>query len=52
MMARVAARVIDKQRVLKLIRAFLKSGVMEDGLVGSVREVLQKPLRRMVMVCG
>jgi hypothetical protein len=30
-MARVAARVTDK-RVLKLIRAFLKSGVMEDGL--------------------
>src|SRR5271165_3110377 len=31
LMARVAARVTDK-RVLKLIRAFLKSGVMEDGL--------------------
>jgi len=30
-MARVAARVTDK-RVFKLIRAFLKSGVMEDGL--------------------
>src|SRR5260370_1944697 len=36
-MARVAARVTDK-RVLKLIRAFLKSGVMEDGLVGPVDE--------------
>jgi RNA-directed DNA polymerase len=36
-MARVAARVYDK-RVLKLIRAFLKSGVMEDGLVSPVDE--------------
>src|SRR5947208_5416253 len=35
--ARVAARVTDK-RVLKLIRAFLKSGVMEDGLVSPVEE--------------
>jgi RNA-directed DNA polymerase len=32
LMARVAARVSDK-RVLKLIRAFLNAGVMEDGLV-------------------
>src|ERR1700726_3231020 len=32
LMARVAARVTDK-RVLKLIRAFLKAGVMEGGLV-------------------
>src|SRR5205085_4146100 len=37
LMARVAARVTDK-RVLKLIRAFLKSGVMEDGLVSPVEE--------------
>jgi RNA-directed DNA polymerase len=37
LMARVAERVTDK-RVLKLIRAFLKSGVMEDGLVGPVDE--------------
>jgi RNA-directed DNA polymerase len=34
-MARVAARVVDK-RVLKLIRAFLNAGVMEDGLVRPV----------------
>ncbi len=37
LMARVAARVTDK-RVLKLIRAFLKSGVMEGGLVSPVDE--------------
>src|SRR6266481_1146089 len=37
LMARVAARVTDK-RVLKLIRAFLKAEVMEDGLVGPVDE--------------
>src|SRR6476619_1568128 len=37
LMARVAARVTDK-RVLKLIRAFLKSGVMEEGLVSPVDE--------------
>src|SRR3979411_1279549 len=36
-MARVAVRVTDK-RALKLIRAFLKSGVMENGLVSPVDE--------------
>jgi RNA-directed DNA polymerase len=36
-MARVAARATDK-RVLKLIWAFLKSGVMEDGLVSPMDE--------------
>ena len=37
LMARVAAQVPDK-RVLKLIRAFLNAGVMEDGLVRPVAE--------------
>jgi RNA-directed DNA polymerase len=37
LMARVAARAADK-RVLKLIRAFLNAGMMEDGLVRPVDE--------------
>jgi RNA-directed DNA polymerase len=37
LMARVALRVSDK-RMLKLIRAFLNAGVMEDGLVRPVDE--------------
>jgi RNA-directed DNA polymerase len=37
LMARVAARVSD-QRMLKLIRAFLTAGVMENGLVSPVDE--------------
>src|SRR6187551_3932768 len=36
-MSRVASRIPDK-RVLKLIRAFLNAGVMEDGLVRPVDE--------------
>jgi RNA-directed DNA polymerase len=37
LMGKVAARISDK-RVLKLIRAFLTAGVMEDGLVSAVEE--------------
>lgn len=37
LMAAVARRVSDK-RMLRLIRAFLESGVMEDGLVSAVEE--------------
>jgi RNA-directed DNA polymerase len=37
LMARIAARVSDK-RMLKLIRAFLTAGVMENGLVSAVDE--------------
>jgi RNA-directed DNA polymerase len=37
LMARIAARVSDK-RLLKLIRAFLTSGVVENGLVSTVDE--------------
>jgi RNA-directed DNA polymerase len=37
LLAAVAKRVADK-RMLKLIRAFLEAGVMEDGLVSSVDE--------------
>jgi RNA-directed DNA polymerase len=37
LMGRVARQVADK-RVLKLIRAYLNAGVLEDGLVGPVSE--------------
>ena len=37
LMTRIAKRVSD-QRMLKLIRAFLKAGVLENGLVGPVDE--------------
>ena len=37
LMVRIAARVSDR-RLLKLIRAFLTSGVMQNGLVGAVDE--------------
>jgi RNA-directed DNA polymerase len=37
LMARIAARISDK-RMLKLVRAFLTSGVMENGLVRAVDE--------------
>ncbi len=37
LMARIASRVSDK-RLLKLIRGFLKAGVMENGLVSAVDE--------------
>ncbi len=37
LMARVADRITDK-RVLRLIRSFLKAGVMENGLVSPVAE--------------
>ena len=36
-MAKLAERISDK-RMLKLIRAFLQAGVMEDGLVSPVDE--------------
>ena len=43
-MARVASRIFDK-RVLKLIRAFLNAGVMEDVLVLPVDEGPHKVVR-------
>jgi len=41
LMGRVAKRVSDK-RLLKLIRAFLNAGVMENGLVGPTEEGTQQ----------
>jgi RNA-directed DNA polymerase len=41
LMAKIAARVNDK-RMLKLIRAFLTAGVMEDGLVKPVDRARRK----------
>ena len=37
LLAAIAERVADK-RMLKLIRAFLEAGVMEDGLVSAIDE--------------
>ena len=37
LMSRVASRISDK-RMLKLIRAFLTAGVLENGLVGATEE--------------
>jgi RNA-directed DNA polymerase len=37
LMARIGTRISDR-RMLKLIRSFLKAGVMEDGLVSPVDE--------------
>ena len=34
------------------IRTCFDPEIGEEAVLGSVREVLQKPLRRMVMVCG
>ncbi len=44
LMARMAARISDK-RVLKLTRAFLNAGVMEDGLVHPVERGPRKAVR-------
>ena len=44
LMARMARRIGDK-RMLKLVRAFLTAGVMEDGLVSPVDEGTRKGVR-------
>ena len=52
LMSRVARRVSDK-RMLKLIRGFLNSGAMENGLVGPTEKERRKadPCRRFFPIC-
>ena len=50
LMAAVARRVRDK-RMLKLIRAFLESGVMEGGLLSPVEENTPRKEGRCLLCC-
>jgi len=52
LMSRVARRISDK-RMLKLIRGFLNSGVMENGLVGPTDEGTPQggPLSPLLSIC-